>query len=109
MARFNRTNFFPHNVVNDIVECDLPLNYFNTLFTIRKELKYYTIRSSDVQRPDILSYKFYGTDEYWWILLKINNIEDVWNDFYVGQVISVPDKQDIDDFYLAVKSKNKQS
>jgi hypothetical protein len=107
MARFNRLNFFPINSINGISEPDLANNYFNELFKVTKDLTYYTIQKDDLQRPDILSFKFYGTDEYWWVILKYNNIEDIWNDLYIGQIISVPDKTDIDSFYMATRAKQR--
>ena len=39
--------------------------------------------------------------------MKLNNIEDVWHDLYVGQSLSIPDRMDIEDFYLNNKQRNK--
>jgi hypothetical protein len=39
----------------------------------------------------------YGSDQYWWILMKYNQVFDVFNDLYEGQVLSVPDRMDVDD------------
>jgi len=107
MARLNRLNFFPSNTVNGISEPDLANNYFNTLFKVTSEITYYAIKRDDLQRPDILSFKFYGSDEYWWILMKFNKIDDIWNDLNIGQIISIPAKSDIDLFYLNVRSKQR--
>jgi hypothetical protein len=45
----------------------------------------------------------YGTSSYWWILSKFNAIEDPYNDLQVGDVIRIPAKQDVEDFYLSNK------
>jgi hypothetical protein len=99
MARFTRTNFYPKVIVDGIEECDLLNNFFNRAFKIQRDVGFYTLRQQDIYRPDLLSYKFYGTPDLWWILYKFNKIEDVWNDLEVGKVIQVPDRADIEDFY----------
>jgi hypothetical protein len=105
MARFNRTNFYKHETVNGVEVCDLLNNYYNQLFQIKRNVQYYTLRFDDVGRPDLLSYKLYdGIIDYWWILLKVNDIGDIWNDMNVGDVIMVPDSLDIEDFYTAVQN-----
>ena len=63
--------------------------------------------NDDVQNPDLLSLKIYGKQDYWWILCKINNIQDVWNDIKPGDIIIVPDISDIEDFYTRIKKKKK--
>ena len=103
MARFTTTNYYKHEIVNDIEECDLLNNFFSQLFTITRPMRYYTIHDVDLYRPDILSYRLYQTVDYWWILLKYNNIDDIWNDMKIGSVISIPNVGDIEDFYIAAK------
>ncbi len=48
----------------------------------------------------MLSFKLYGRTNLWWILARINDIVDVFNDLEVSDVIKVPDIVDIEDFYL---------
>lgn len=39
----------------------------------------YTV--ADGETPESVSYKYYGTTEYWWIVMMINNIKDVFYDW----------------------------
>lgn len=102
MSKFNRSNFYNKQIVNGKLENDLIDNYWN-YFIIKRPLKQYAISKLFIQRPDLLSLKLYGTMKYWWILAKFNNIDDWWNDIEVGDSIQVPDKSDIDDWYLDVR------
>jgi hypothetical protein len=107
MSRWNRTNFLKTELVNDKNELDFVNEYFDDCFQITKEIKYYAFENDDVQNPDLLSLKIYGKQDYWWILCKINNIQDVWNDIKPGDIIIVPDISDIEDFYTRIKKKKK--
>ena len=35
----------------------------------------YTVKGNE--RPEVLSYRLYGTTDYWWVVLMVNNIQDV--------------------------------
>jgi hypothetical protein len=41
-------------------------------------------------RPDLLSYRLYGTVDYWWVLLVANNIVDPFEQLVAGKQIRVP-------------------
>jgi len=101
MARFDRTNFYFSNLIDNSLELDILNNFYNLSFQIKRPLSYYQIREQDLGRPDLLSYKLYGDTSLWWIIFKYNNIDDVWNDMEIGQIIAVPDRQDIEDFYIS--------
>lgn len=40
---------------------------------------YHTVTVIDQRRPDLMSYRFYGTVDYFWIILLANNILDPFN------------------------------
>jgi len=42
-------------------------------------------------RPDLLSYDVYGFPDYWWKIMQINNIWDVF-EFTAGKNIRIPRK-----------------
>jgi len=48
----------------------------------------YTIVSAD--RIDIVSNKFYGTPDYYWLIALVNNMQDFITDFKVGRKIIIP-------------------
>lgn len=95
--RYSRTKFISKNLVNGIQENDLPFNDFDFSFFKRPRTTY-MIREDDIQRPDLISYKNYGKVNYWWIIMKLNKIEDVWNDLEVGNTLQMPHINDINDF-----------
>ncbi len=41
-------------------------------------------------RPDLISDIFYGTPEYWWLILLYNNIDDPFEGLNMGDQIKVP-------------------
>lgn len=41
--------------------------------------QYHTITTVDQLRPDLISYRFYGTVDYFWIILLANNVLDPFN------------------------------
>lgn len=102
MARFTRSNFYEKEVINGVNECDF-LNNKISRFKIRRPVKYYTIKYGDLLRPDILSYKLYGRQDFWWLLLYVNDITDVWNELKENDVIKVPNEQDILDWLMESK------
>jgi hypothetical protein len=52
--------------------------------------KLYVLNSSDVARPDLLSYKLYKTPELYWVILWLNNIVDPFEGMYPGMLLRVP-------------------
>lgn len=100
--KYTRTKYFKTNLLNGILEPDLLTNHFKD-FEFSRQKKFYTITTDDIKRPELLSIKLYGKMNYWWIIMKVNNVEDIWNDLVVGDVISVPDVRDIEDFIASIK------
>lgn len=41
-------------------------------------------------RPDRLAYDVYGRADYQWVILQYNNVVDLFTDFDVGVIISLP-------------------
>ena len=97
--KYKRSNFYDQKIINNKLECDLVKNYWE-LFTITRPLRYVTITREFLARPDLLSYSVYRDISYWWILSKFNLIDDWWNDLEVGDIISIPELKDIDDWYI---------
>jgi hypothetical protein len=42
-------------------------------------------------RPDLVSQKVYGTPDFWWKIMEVNNIKDIF-DFKVGTNIRIPER-----------------
>lgn len=52
--------------------------------------QYYEVESEDVGRLDLVSYKVYGYEYYFWVIAAFNNIMDPFNGFSVGQTLKIP-------------------
>lgn len=103
LDKFRRTNFLKEDVNGDgIAEWDLLLSNWD-LFETTQPLRFDTVKYGDIQRPDVLSFRIYGTSSFWWVLCKFNQIDDVWNDLYVGMELLVPDPKDVRDYYTKVR------
>lgn len=56
---------------------------------INAEDKFVTIPPGMAYRPDLLSYKAYGTPNFWWRIMEANNIIDIF-DFIPGRTVRIP-------------------
>jgi len=52
--------------------------------------QFYTLVAGDVGRPDLISYKFYGTPAFYWVILWINDIADPFEGMYPGMLLRIP-------------------
>jgi len=104
MDKYNRTNFYKTENVDAIQEKDLITN-ITDVFDNQTDYVFYKVKEFDLLRPDLIALRLYGSITYWWILMKANNIEDIWNDLYTGQVLVVPPISDIERFYDRNKKK----
>lgn len=102
--RYNRQNFMPIVFGGDNLERDLVVSNWD-LFEINRSISFDNIKRIDVGRPDLLSLRIYGTMSYFWILAKVNNLDDLFNDMVVGMDIIVPDVGDIRDWVLRSRSR----
>jgi len=104
MNKYKRTNFMNTQEVDGNIEMDMAQTYWD-LFKIKRPISFDTIYRSDLQRPDLFSYRVYSRIDWWWIISKVNHIDDWWNDVEIGQDIIVPNERDIEDYYLAMKNR----
>jgi len=100
--KYSRTNFFKQNTIDGSIENDLANNNFH-LFEFKRPRTYYTIQVADLMRPDLISVKTLGSTGYWWIIMKLNNIDDPLNDLVVGDPLQIPAMSDIEDFYIKTR------
>lgn len=112
-----RSNFIKGIEVDGNKEKDFLLNSFSK-FTWSRPMLNYRLTEDDFMRPDLLSTKVYGTQEYWWIILKTNpGLDDIYNDFTVDgsnensyesdftidSIIKCPHPLDIKDYIVFAK------
>lgn len=93
----DRTKFFNIVNVNGIDELDF---LDNTLinFKVQRQALYYRVKDIDLKAPDLIAYKAYGQEQYWWIICLVNNIIDVSTELITGQVLIIPNILDVYDF-----------
>jgi hypothetical protein len=63
----------------------------------------YTV-SGELNRPDLLSYRIYGSPKYWWILLAYNRILE-FHELIIGQQVQYPSLDSLEDLYFSLKAK----
>jgi len=88
-----RTRFYKKVTVDGVDELDFLYNNLSD-FTFQYEPEYYRITDSDVPDPPLISYKAYGSVEFWWIILLVNEIETI---------LTIPHKLDIYNFQKKFK------
>ena len=97
MPKLDRSNFL-ESVSSDFgLEKNLITNSILEFQPSRPE-KLYKIQQIDVGRPDLISYRFYRSTNYWWFLMKYNGIDDVFNEMYINMPIRIPAETDIVNF-----------
>ena len=100
---FKRSNFLQTITVNGIIEKDLRSSEFNNFEFVNKPSKF-LVTGKYVNRPDLISYKVYGSSDYWWMICKFNGICDVFTELISGVVIDIPSILDLNN-YIANNSK----
>ena len=72
-----------------------PATRFITLETVNSlvshaSYRYYVVPVAEENRLDLISYKFYGSPNYSWVIAYMNNIEDGYT-VYEGQKVKILD------------------
>lgn len=95
----DRTLFYQkvYNTDTETYELDFLWSNMNK-FTMEFPPSYYRITNQDIKRPDLISYRFYNTINYWWVICLANNIDSPLEDIALGTVIKIPSKVDIYNF-----------
>lgn len=63
--------------------------YKKPKFTVSKNDQVAVIPISMQYRPDLVSVEKYGTVDFWWKIMEVNNIKDIF-DFVAGRTIILP-------------------
>lgn len=103
MISKGRPDFLMTVTINDIQEKDLNNMQWDKL-VINRPISYYKLSYSDMQRPDLICAKIYGNMQYFWVLMKFNLIDDIWNDLTSGDVLKCPSGLDIEQYFAKTKT-----
>jgi hypothetical protein len=90
----NRTNFFNVETVRKINELDFLHNSLSE-FTMQYPPTYYRVNGVDLMRPFLISYRHYGTVNFWWIIMLVNGISNPLTGMTAGMTLKIPSKEDI--------------
>lgn len=90
----NRINFYNIETVDTVNELDFMHNSLSE-FSMQYPSGYYRVTGVDLMRPFLISYKHYGTVNFWWIIMLVNGINNPLTDLEVGQILQIPNKLDI--------------
>ena len=94
----NRLNFYQVETIEGVPELDYLSNNLSK-FSMIYPISYYVVHQDDLLRPDLISYKIYGTVKFWWLIMFINNIENIFSDLELGLTLQIPNVLDIYSFY----------
>ena len=79
-----------------IAEGRLILSTFNRpTFTPAIENKRYTVTGATQNRLDVISQKFYGTPQLWWLIAFANNIIDPFTEVTAGIRLVIPPREEV--------------
>lgn len=92
----DRTKFYNITTVDSVNELDFMNSSINK-FVYRYPFQYHRVTDADVKRVDLISYQYYETVDYWWLLLRVNGIRDPYNGLEVGDVLRIPSLLDLYD------------
>jgi len=102
MSMFARSEYMETNIVNNVAEVDY--KSFPISDKDFSDYSYYQITRDDIYRPINISTKIYGSGDYWWVILKINKVVDIWNDLVEGEILKFPPKEQIDGYLRNARS-----
>lgn len=92
-----RTLFYKKFTTDGVEELDFLHNSLSQ-FKITYEPNYYRVDDADIPDPALISFRCYGTVEFWWVLLLVNEIQNPFIELTSGMILMIPSIIDIYDF-----------
>lgn len=99
----DRTRFLTSQISNGSSEKNLRSGNF-TNFVFRDKPKKFLVSDKFAFRPDLISVSVYGSDVYWWMIMKFNGVCDPFTELVTGSVIDIPSISDLNR-YIAQETK----
>lgn len=84
------------NNTNEVNLLSLPIGMLKQ--RLSRPPKYYMLSEAYIGRFDLVSFDVYGSPYYWWAILVVNDIKNIWDKNLVGSIIKCPNLLDIQDF-----------
>lgn len=95
----NMSLFFKEVTVDSVDQLDMLDSSLSEFTMKRSPAGYYRVTQADIGNPDLIAYKVYQNERYWWLICLANGVMDPRNDLEVGQLLTIPNILDINDFY----------
>ncbi len=108
MATFKSIiNLFGEITYNDVSALNI-FSKYKLFDKYKSNIQYYfeyTILEND--RWDIISQKFYGTFELWWLIALFNNVINPFEKMMVGETLKIIQPQHLSELLLAIRNVKK--
>jgi hypothetical protein len=59
------------------------------------KVRRHAVRASDIGRIDLIAWDYYRDCSLWWVIARVNRIQNPLTDLVVGQCLVIPDAQEI--------------
>jgi hypothetical protein len=63
--------------------------------------RYFEVTQEFAHRPDLISRKFYGTEQLYWVIAYVNDMVDAFAETYTGRRLRIPDRENVFETILA--------
>lgn len=60
-----------------------------------EEDRFFEVEQPFAHRPDLISLKFYGTEQLYWIIAYANDMVDAFAETHVGRRLRIPDRENV--------------
>ena len=94
---YNQSSRYLRNI--DVIKYQgglkIPSLFIHVKFISNDIESYYTVAANEVSRLDLISYKLYGTVDFWWAIAIANYIEFPELAPAEGEVLAIPSTQAI--------------
>lgn len=103
---YNRETLFQKNIVDGVREVDMGSIDLPSLER-SKSFSWTVVQAGEKCRPDLVSFRLYGTPDLWWLVMWLNGISDPWHDLLPQVALKYLPIQKINDAlkYSRIRSK----
>lgn len=89
---FTRSVTYRETALDDLeLSLDWLTATYNNLFEQVTSIRKFTITESEAGLPDVIAFRFYNTEELWWLICVYNGIIDPLEELVPGVIIDIPD------------------
>lgn len=104
---YDRAKFFGTVINEEGIELTDFINFsFNSFieFLRTRRVKVRRLSSAEEGSPELVSFQEYGDEQFWWVIMLANRLQDPINEFVPGLEIVIPRLQDVEEFRQAQSS-----